>query len=141
MTELIDELEKVYVEKRELEALVKELEAKEKDLRQIVMAEMVKNKVERVRSTSESIMVITTTTHDMKVADKDVVKEYLQVNGILENCMKLDESAVKRYAKARPDMPGMEKTERTSLTVRPAKEAEEFEVDESPADFSKRISN
>jgi hypothetical protein len=73
--------------------------------------------------------------------DEPTVRTYLQTRGVLDECLLLNLSEVKKYAK-REDIPGMTEVTTETLTVRKIKEApEKVENEETDAEFRERIRN
>lgn len=76
---------------------------------------------------------------DVKVVDELMVRTYLQSNGLLEECLRLDQFSLKRYAKVR-EIPGMEEVETEVLTVSEVKnKVEAIPEEESVKEFSQRV--
>lgn len=106
------ELEKKLISAKEVEAQV----------RDTIHALMLNN---QVRSTEDDYITVTAVTRkEIVVADEIMVRTGLQSNGVLDECLRLDLAAAKRYAK-QLDLPGFEEKEIAVLQVREKKEEPE----------------
>ena len=140
MNELLKQLEELKAEQIPLEERLKELGELEQTLRIEISKAMQEVGSKKSITPQGKWQVILSTRSDIKVVDENTVKAFLQARGLLEECMRLDIVAVKKYGKA-AEIPGMEETTKEIITVKSAvkEEKEVFYPEESQEDFRKRV--
>lgn len=124
MNDLLEELEAIYAQKLSYTTALNYIADHEKQVRQALEKEMELDNVKSIQSPSHSLTVTRSTRKDLKIVDEPSVRTYLQSTGKLEECLRLDLPAVKKYAK-RDAIPGIEEVETIVLSVREARESVE----------------
>lgn len=123
MSNNMERLEEILDEKNKLESQLEVLEDEEKTLREDVRIKLIELEAQGDRPVIEGKRFVARLSRrkDYKVVDEPTVRTFLETNGLLQECLKLNLPAVKTIAKAQY-VPGMEETESDVLTVSEKKE-------------------
>lgn len=139
MEPMLERLESLLIAKWQLEENLGRIEEEEKEVRELLFADMNKQGIKSITGPNNKVVISAVTRRDLKVADEPSVRTYLQSNGLLEECLRLDIATVKRYAKVQ-EIPGIQETETTSLQVRRVQEkVETVQPEESVREFHERL--